>query len=129
MRTAINDSGYKTFKAGTNIIPLGSRVKLTAVDTIDIAGADDAAIGTAMEDIAAGGYGTIKLFSAPGTFYAKASKAITVGTQLYPDVSGKVSSTGGGAGAVILNFIALEPASADGDVILIARVEKGAQGA
>lgn len=122
MRTAINDSGYKTFKASTNAIPLGSRVTLMAVDTIDLAAVAWGAIGTAMEDIPAGGYGTIKLFSAPGTFYAKASGAITAGEQIYPAASGKIAATG----TTALSYIALEPAGADGDVILITRIEKGA---
>ena len=121
MRTAINDSGYKTFKAGANAIPLGSRVKLTAVDTIDLAAAADSAIGTAMEDIPAGGYGTIKLFTGAGTFYAKASGAISAGAWVYPAASGKIAATG----TTALSYIALEPAGADGDVILITRREKG----
>jgi len=123
MRASQNESGFLTFlNGGSATINEGSRVKLTAVNTIDVAGATDASIGVAYENIPVGGYGTVKLFSAPGTFLVIASGAITAGTQLYPAASGQVSATG----TTALSLVAIESATAAGDKITATQIMKGA---
>jgi len=123
MRASQNEIGFLTFlNGGSSTINEGARVKVTGVNTIDVAGATDAAIGVAYETIPAGGYGTVKLFSAPGTFLVIASGAISAGAQLYPAASGQVAASG----TTALNLVALEPATAAGDKITAAQIMKGA---
>lgn len=120
--TTENTSGYKTIQAAAAAIPAYTRVKVDSSGLISAAAAAEAAAGVTMEYVAAGGYGTVKLFSAPGTFLMTAGVAIAAGTQVYPAAAGKIAATG----TTALNFQALEAATANGDIIECARVEKGA---
>lgn len=115
-----NDSGFKSFTAAAAITE-GQRVKISSGNA-DVAAATDAAIGVATTAAASGEVVTVKLFSAPGTFLCRAGAAITAGAQLYPLAAGKVDD----AGTTALNLVALEAATADGDLIECARIEKGA---
>lgn len=117
-----NSSGYKTFQATAVAIGMGKRVVVNASQQIAVAGAAVAAIGVTMENIAASGYGTVKLFSAPGTFQMVANAAITAGVQLFPAASGNVAASG----TTAINYVALEAATAQNDVIECAQIVLGA---
>jgi hypothetical protein len=110
-----NSSGYKTFQATAVAIGVGKRVFVdaSAPSLIAVAGAAVGAIGVTMENIAASGYGTVKLFNAQGTFLVCANAAITAGAQLYPAASGNVAGTG----TTALPLVALEAATAQNDII------------
>lgn len=110
-----NSSGYKAFQATAVAIGVGKRVFIdTSVPPlIAVAGATVGAIGVTMENIAASGYGTVKLFNAPGTFIMCANAAIVAGAQLYPTAAGNVDD----AGTTALPLVALEAATAQNDLI------------
>jgi hypothetical protein len=119
-----NSSGFKTFQATAVAIGVGKRV---FVDTsvpplIAVAGASVIAIGVTVENIAASGYGTVKLFNAPGTFLMCANAAITAGAQVYPTASGNIDD----AGTTALPLVALEAATAQNDLIEVAPALLGA---
>ena len=117
-----NTSGYKSFIATGTAIPAYTRVTVNASGQITAAAATDITIGVTMEYIASNGIGNVKLFSAPGSFMMTASAAITAGTQLYPTASGRVAGTG----TTALNLVALDAATAAGDVIEALPMNKGA---
>jgi hypothetical protein len=119
-----NSSGYKTFQATAVAIGVGKRV---FVDTsvpplIAVAGAAVGAIGVTMENIAASGYGTVKLFGSPGTFLMCANAAITAGAQVYPTAAGNIDDSG----TTALPLVALEAATAQNDIIEVAPFLLGA---
>jgi hypothetical protein len=120
--TTENSSGYKVFQATAAAIAQAVRVKVDAAGQISAAAAAEIAIGVTTEAVAASGYGSVKLFSAPGTYLCTAALAITRGTQVYPAAAGKVSN----AGTTALNLVALEASAADGDMIECAPLMKGA---
>jgi hypothetical protein len=120
--TTENTSGFKTFQATAAAIGAYIRVKVDSNGLISAAGATDATIGVTQEAIAASGYGTVKLYSAPGTFLHTAGAAIARGAVLYPLASGKVDDTG----TTSNGFVALEAATADGDIIETTRQVTGA---
>lgn len=120
MTTTENQTGFKSF-AAVAAITEGQRVKLSGAG-VDVAGATDIAIGVATTAAASGGNLTVKLWSAPGTFIVRASAAIAAGAQLYPTASGSVDDTG----TTPLNLVAIEAATAAGDLIEVTRTEKGA---
>lgn len=122
MATTQNDTGFKSFTATSTAIALGARVKVNSSGLMLVAAATDAAIGVTTQPVAADGNGTVKLFGAPGTFMMLAGAAITAGAQLYPLASGKVDDTG----TTALPLIALQAATADGDLIECAPCLKGA---
>lgn len=111
--TTANSSGYRTCQATGTAIALGKRVKFASTGLISVAAAAEGAIGVTVEAIAADGYGTVKLFNAPGTFIIYANAAIAAGAQLYPTASGGVDD----AGTTALPLVALEAATAQGDLI------------
>lgn len=114
--TTSNSTGFRTFQATAVAIGAFKRVKVDSSGTISVAAGTDAAVGITQEAIAASGYGTVKLFSAPGTFLATANGAITRGNSVYPAAAGNII----GAGNTALPYIALEAANAINDVIEIA---------
>lgn len=115
-----NSSGFKSLLAAAALLE-GQRVKLNA-GKWDVAGATDASPGVAIHAAAIGEPCDVKLFNAPGTFNIMASGAITAGAQLYPTASGKVDDSG----TTAINLMALEAATASGDVIECCRLEIGA---
>lgn len=117
-----NSSGFQTFTATAAAIGEGIRVKVDSNGLISAAGAAEIAIGVTTEAVASSGSGTVKLFSAPGTYSVVAAKSIARGTHLYPAASGKVSDTG----TTKIPLAALEAATADGDIIEAAPVQLGA---
>lgn len=111
--TTANSSGYRTFQATGTAIAVGRRVTVDSNGLISVAGAAVGAIGVTVEAIAADGYGTVKLFNAPGTFIMEAHAAITRGAILYPAAAGRVDD----AGTTTIPLVALEAATAQGDLI------------
>jgi hypothetical protein len=115
-----------SFTAAENIAPW-LRVKInptpaTGLPTVSIADADDANwIGLLVptpytDQSTTGNVGTavtVRLNSGGGTFNGIASKAIARGAELYAAAGGKISDTG----TLVLNAIALNSVSADGDLI------------
>lgn len=108
-----NSTGLRTLQATSTAIAYGARVKVDSNGLISVAGATDPAIGVTTEYVAASGYGTVKLFTAPGTYMCLAGGAVTRGAHLYPAASGKVDDSG----TTKIGLVALEAAGADGDVI------------
>lgn len=111
--TTTNSSGYKTFQATAVAIVTGKRVTVDSSGLISVAGAAVGAIGVVTEDVAASGYGTVKLFNAGGTFIMWANAAITRGAQIFPTATGGIDD----AGTTALPLVALEAATAQGDLI------------
>lgn len=120
--TTSNETGLKTFQATAAALAQAVRVQVNSSGLMLVAGATDPAIGVTTEAVAASGYGTVKLFSAPGTFLVTAGAAITRGAVLYPLAAGKVDDTG----TTAMGLVALEAATADGDIIEAARYLVGA---
>lgn len=107
--TTANSSGYKTFQATATAIVEGKRVKVDTDGLISVASGTESSIGVTCQAIAASGYGTVKLWNAPGTFICYAKANIGVADLLYPAAGGNVANTGNTA----LPLIALEAASAN----------------
>jgi hypothetical protein len=120
--TTTTEGCVKTFQATAAALAQGIRVKVDSAGKMLVAGASDAAIGVTIEAVAASGYGAVKLFTGPGTFILTAGVAITRGDQVYPAAAGKIAATG----TTLLPLVALEAATADGDLIECAVVYKGA---
>jgi len=75
-----NDNGFKSFLA-SGAISAYIAVKVQADGTITAAANDTKGIGVTQEDIADAQYGSVKLWTASGTFMVQASgSAITPGT-------------------------------------------------
>ena len=109
-----NDSGFKPMIVGTGGVVRNTLVKLSSA-TVVTAGAGEDSIGVALDTVAVGGYVTVKLWSAPGTFCINAAGAVTSGAAVYAAASGYVDDTV--AGEKI--GTALEAATAAGDDIEI----------
>lgn len=117
----VNETGIKTFQATAVAIAPYIRVKVDSNGLISVAGATDNAVGVTLENVAASGYGSVKLFSAPGTYLVTAGAAIARGALLYPLAAGKVDDTG----TTAIGLVSLEAATADGDVIEAAPCKTG----
>lgn len=105
----------KAFTAGGSITKY-QRVKLnTTADQVVTAGSDEFALGFAERTVASGEAVGVRLVNAGGTFKAIASEAFAWNATLYGAASGKVTDTNPGAGSA--RFIALEAATADGDIV------------
>jgi hypothetical protein len=102
----------------------GIRVKLSG-GYLAAAGSTDVELGT-MEyrTLATDDQGTVRLRTAPGTVLAVASGAITAGNNCYGAASGKVALSG-----TVLTGIALESATADGDLIEVLRSKEDSDAA
>lgn len=115
---AQNDSGFKAFAVGAGALSVGQRVALSSGLAVAAGAPNGTALGVALADAAASGIVTVKLNSASGTFEMKAGGAISAGAVVYPAPSGKILATATSANNPI--GIALEAATADGDVIEVA---------
>jgi hypothetical protein len=111
-----NDSGFRTFQATAVALEAFVRVTVDSNGLISAAGASDVGIGVTQEAIAASGYGNVKLFGAPGTFLMQTAGPVTRGAALYAAAAGEVDDTG----TYALRMVALEAATAQGDVIEMA---------
>lgn len=112
-----NDSGFATFTATAVAIAAYSRVKVDSAGLILVSGAAADSIGVTTEDIAASGTGNVKLWAAKGTFFCIAFAAITRGAALFSIAGGLVDD----AGVTAIPLVALDAATAAGDVIECAR--------
>jgi len=117
--TSENGSGYKTFQATAVALEAHVRVAVDSNGLISVAAATDLDIGVTVEAIAASGYGTVKLWSAPGTFLVQVAGAVTRGAQLYKEAAGEVDDSG----TYKARMVALEAATTQGDIIEIAKIE------
>lgn len=109
------DGNTKSFECD-EAIALHARVKLDADGKVTTAGLADKEIGTALQEtFAAGEHVAVKLRTGAGTHKMLVSEAITVGSAVYTEASGKVQDTA--ASTSFLVGTALESSSADGDVI------------
>ncbi len=110
-----DDSGFRTFIAA-GAIGKNIRVKISAAETVDVAGITDREIGTTTgQAFAAGDRVTVKLRSAPGTHKMVFAAAVTVGALVYTAASGKASVSASTA-FIIGHVIAIDGTVANGDV-------------
>lgn len=117
--STVRDTHFRTFQATAVALVRGQRVKCTAgAATIETAGDDNLAIGVANEDIAASGWGTVRLWGP--TTLVKVSAAVAQGALLYATASGEVDD--GDAGTKSIGHVALEAATANDDVIEAAQI-------
>jgi hypothetical protein len=122
--TSTNESGYRAFQATAVALEQFVRVTVDSAGLISVAGESDLGVGVTQEAVAASGWGTVKLWSAPGTFHVQAGGPVTRGAQLYAAASGEVDDSG----TYKLRLVALEAAAAQGDVIEVAVVQDATYG-
>lgn len=109
------DTGYKSFEADAAIGQF-ERVKLDSDGKITQAGLADRGIGVACQAaFAAGDNVTVALYSKCGSMKMVAIEALAAGALVYSEANGKVQDTA--AATSYLVGVALEAATADGDVI------------
>jgi len=106
-----NENGFKSFLA-SGAISAYRIVTVQADGTITAAADNTKGIGVTQEDVADANYGSVKLWSAPGSFMGAASgSAITAGTS-YGII------TGGFVGVVTTpRLVALESAVASNGIV------------
>jgi hypothetical protein len=113
------ETNMKAFTAGAAIDQY-LRVKLSS-GVLQVATAADQALGTIeVESFASGDVVPVRLYSATGSRKMVASVAITAGNLVYAAASGKVAATG-----TVVEGIALETSTADGDIIEVMSVAGG----
>lgn len=113
------ESATRTFQAGA-ALSQHRRVILSS-GVLQYAGATDRSLGTLERDtFAANDYVAVRLRTAQGTKKMVAAGAITAGAYVYGAASGKVDDVG-----YLVEGIALEAASADGDLIEVQPLESG----
>jgi hypothetical protein len=116
------DTGTKAFTAGV-AIPLHARVIL-ATGVLAVAGLADKEIGTAeQEAFAAGDIISVRLRTAQGTCKMIAIEALAEMAPVYTETVGKVQDTAQATAYLI--GVALEAATADGDIIEVLRNSHG----
>jgi len=119
----IVETNTKTFAASA-AIGKHERVKIESAGTIAQAGLAEKEIGTALnEAYAAGDNVAVHLSSAAGTCKMIAIEAISVASAVYTETDGKIQDTA--QATAYLVGIALEEATADGDVIEVLRNSHG----
>jgi hypothetical protein len=110
-----DDSGYKAFKAA-GAITIYDRVKLSAADTVDVAGLAEIEIGTAQNAaFAANDLVNVKLRTAPGTHKMRMKDTGSAAATVYTEAAGEAQFTATNTAYVI--GIALEAATAENDII------------
>ena len=113
------ETNLKAFTAGAAIDQY-LRVKL-ASGVLQVATAADQALGTVeVESFASGDVVPVRLYSSVGSRKMVASVAITAGNLVYSAAGGKVAATG-----TVVEGIALETSTADGDIIEVMSVAGG----
>lgn len=119
MGDTTHNDGTRTFQATAVAIAAHALVAVDSNGKISVAGDNntDALIGVTLEDVAASGYGAVKLLNASGTIEVLAGgDAIAVADKVYTDGAGKVGTDNTNH----LVGYALGASSADGDVIEVA---------
>jgi predicted RecA/RadA family phage recombinase len=112
---AQNDSGFRAFPVGASALTAGTRVSLSSGLAVAAGAPNASALGVAIGDAPANGIVTVKLNTAGGTHEIKAGGVISAGAAVYPAASGKILAAQTSSNNAI--GIALEAATADGDVI------------
>lgn len=119
------NEGIKSFKAG-GAVNKYRRVKLDSNGDVVHAGVDEVGIGT-VEDFdnasnaaASGDHVSVRLWGAPGTRKIVAEAAVTARMKLYCGAAGKFDDDQADGPALLL---ALEAATADGDIIEAAELD------
>tara|TARA_R110000868_G_scaffold403615_1_gene681062 strand:+ start:152 stop:910 length:759 start_codon:yes stop_codon:yes gene_type:complete len=113
------ETNLKAFTAGAAIDQY-LRVKVSS-GVLQVATAADQALGTVeVESFASGDIVPVRLYSAVGSRKMVASVAITAGNLVYSAAGGKVAATG-----TVVEGIALETSTADGDIIEVMSVAGG----
>jgi len=113
--TTFNNSS-RTFQATAVALAAYSLVKVDSDGKISVAGDNntDAVVGVTLEDIAASGYGAVKLLNAAGSVEVLAGgDTVAVGAIVYADGSGKVGTDSSNHKI----GYAMTASAADGDVI------------
>ena len=112
-----NDDGFKTLQA-SGAISAYKAVTIQSDGTITpSAGNADVGIGITQEDIADAGYGTVKLWRAPGTFMIQATgSAVTPGTAYAIVTGGYAAAVNGTFGPAALQ--ALQAGVASNGIVL-----------
>lgn len=116
------ETGTKGFTAG-GAIPLHARVILSS-GVLAVAGLAEKEIGTAeQEAFAAGDIISVRLVTAQGTCKMIAIEALAEMAPVYTETDGKVQDTAQATAYLI--GVALEAATADGDIIEVLRNSHG----
>lgn len=102
---------------------IGQYLRVKTPGAVALAGASDAALGTMDVPCLAAGPCTVRMRTAQGTRKMVASEAITAGNPVYAAASGKIAADGS-----VQEGVALESATADGDVIEVMMGGAGASG-
>lgn len=118
------EGNHKTFTNGATARTQYLRVKLSA-GVLELAGASDRELGITTRRIEASVPGDVLLRTANGTVPMVAAGAIAQGATVYTAASGKINDVQ--ASGAFRVGIALEAATADGDVIEVLRDEAEAQ--
>lgn len=116
------ESNHKAFTCGGTAIAANTRVKLSS-GVLAAAGLTDKEIGITTRRIEADAVGDVLLRTANGTTRMIAADSFSAGAAVYTAASGKISDTQG-TGAFLIG-IALEAATADGDVVEVLRNSHG----
>ena len=96
-----NDVGWKTYQASAAISAFLA-VQISGDGYIYTSAFGSPGVGVTQMDIAAGSYGDVKLWTAPGTFDIQATaSAITVGTTYSIVTGGYVGVVATGAAAIV----------------------------
>lgn len=107
-----NDNGFKTFLA-SGAVSAYRIIDIQADGTITAAANNTKGIGVTQEDIADANYGSVKLWSAPGTFMVAASGSAVTAATSYGTI------TGGFVGVVTTSrFKALESGVASNGIVV-----------
>lgn len=106
----------RTFTTGATALAAYVRVKLTA-GLLVVAGAGESAIGVTIAPSAISAPASVRLLNGYGTALMLAGAAITSGNPVYGLASGKIDDAVAATAAGASIGIALEAATADGDVI------------
>jgi len=110
---AVYNRGPKTFTAG-EALAKHRAVKFVSGEVL-YADATEVGIGVTEDAVASGEGVSIYLFNSGGTVKLTAGEVVAQGAACYNLADGKIGDTDPGGGTVC--FIALDAASADGDII------------
>lgn len=90
------DQGFGTYlNNNAAVLPAFSAVVIAAPNAVDLTPDGGAGVfGVTQEDVAIGGYGLVKLKSAPGTFMLATAVATVAGTAYSLNASGQVVAIG-----------------------------------
>lgn len=110
-------------RADTAAGAVNSYLRVKTPGAVAAAGALDQSIGTMEKDCLAAGPCSVRLKTAEGTRKMVAAAAISAGALVYGAASGKISSVANGN----VEGVALEAASADGDVIEVLTINHPVQ--